>query len=126
VTQLPGNASFLEEAGLSRDWREAASGRGCVRDACNFSRLRGCPAKFTLLDSKPLFLRSFKNRCCTPKPGNYKFSLPMAECGMTIALPRSIYDLSAPLPSQEYAAATFDHGLAEERSPAMPDADVQN
>ena len=43
---------------------------------------------------------------------------------MTIALPRSIYALSAPLPSQEYAAATFDHGLAEERSPAMPDADV--
>ena len=26
-----------------------------VRDECNFSLLGQCPAKFTLLDSKPLF-----------------------------------------------------------------------
>ena len=92
---------------------------------CEFrDRLLAGSAAALLLDK--LLTRCRTMGCCTPKPGNYRFSLPMAECGMTIALPRSIYDLSAPLPSQEYAAATCDHGLAEERSPAMPDADVQN
>ena len=28
---------------------------GCVRDACNFSRLRRCPAEFTLLDRTIIF-----------------------------------------------------------------------
>jgi hypothetical protein len=46
--------------------------------------------------------------------------------GMIAALPRSIYDLSVLLPSQEYAAATFDYGLAGLRARAMLDVDAQN
>lgn len=48
------------------------------------------------------------------------------EYGMIVALPRSIYDLSGLLPSQEYAAATFDYGLAGIRARAMFDVDAQN
>src|SRR5213076_1712609 len=56
--------------------------------------------------------------------GKYRFNLHLMEYGMRVALPRSIYDLSGLRPSQEYAAATFDNGLAGIRARARLDVDA--
>ena len=46
----------LEASGSAHYWARELTKLGCVRDACNFSRLVMCPAKFTLLDSLCIFL----------------------------------------------------------------------
>jgi hypothetical protein len=73
---------------------------GCVRDACNFSRLVMCPAKFTFMDNFSILRLPWKHNG-DPSPPNVPFfghlsrSLPAMASIERTAYPRFKPSLTA-------------------------------